>query len=106
MPSTGCSPPVCTEATSSGPTNRSDAGERGQREGQAHQQRAEITAAFGSLIELGEQARRQRQFKRAQQAQSEDDEDQRDESVHPGAVAELHHAERSGDGFQAARRAR
>ncbi len=35
-----------------------------------------------------------RQLKGAEQAQSEDDEHGGDESVHPGAVAELHHAER------------
>ena len=87
-------------ARQQGPHERPDAGERSQRECQAHQQRSEISAAFGSLVHLREQTRGQGQFKSAKQAESERDEQQPDKTIHPGAVAELNHSRRSDGDFQ------
>ena len=54
MPISGRVLPPDTEAASRVPDERSDAGERGQREGQPHEQRADEAALVRRLIEAGQ----------------------------------------------------
>ena len=53
---------------------RTDAGKRGQRERQAHQQGADISAAARRAVEFRQQSGGQRDFERAEQAQAEGEE--------------------------------
>ncbi|MGC4072579.1 MAG: hypothetical protein QM760_08690 [Nibricoccus sp.] len=95
MPSTGVSFEPCTLEASSVPSEGSDARERSQREGEAHQQRPDQAALARGAIELRQQARRQSDFECAEQAKPEDEKDRRDEAVHPRIRPELHDPERS-----------
>ena len=74
------------------------AGERSEREREAHEQRSRDPAALRGAVQAREQARGKPHLESAQQAQRECQKDQRQERVHPHVRTQLHHAERSQHG--------